>query len=221
MTAVDVLDELAALGITATAAGQKLFLTPGSKVPQELLAEVKTHKNELLELVTAPKSIDLPFPIGYGGLPAEEVAKAEFQNDRLGITDPVDRKLNVLIWFWCHYRDRGQADMMGQMKCAYWELRSADPSIQRLVSIDGQSLDGLLQRLRKGHEWLAKEPGLWLEASPEAAADRSYVKALAAWGELEEDARQEHCYQGCIWGEGEQCPSSGPIFCQACLRKLC
>ena len=54
MTAGDVLDELAALGITATASGQKLLLTPGSKVPQELLAEVKTHKNELLDLVTQP-----------------------------------------------------------------------------------------------------------------------------------------------------------------------
>ena len=54
MTAVDVLDELAALGITATASGEKLLLVPGSKVPQDLLAKVKTHKNELLELVNQP-----------------------------------------------------------------------------------------------------------------------------------------------------------------------
>ena len=51
MTAADVLDELASLGITATASGEKLLLVPGSKVPQELLVEVKEHKNELLELV--------------------------------------------------------------------------------------------------------------------------------------------------------------------------
>ncbi len=54
MTAVDVLDELTSLGITATASGQKLLLAPGSKVPQELLAEVKEHKSELLDLVTHP-----------------------------------------------------------------------------------------------------------------------------------------------------------------------
>ena len=54
MTATDVLDELASLGVTATAAGQKLLLTPGSKVPQDLLVEVKEHKNELLELVNQP-----------------------------------------------------------------------------------------------------------------------------------------------------------------------
>ena len=74
MTAVDVLDELASLGITTAAAGQKLLLTPGSKVPQELLVQVKQHKTELLELVSAPKPIDLPWPIGYGGCPSRGVS---------------------------------------------------------------------------------------------------------------------------------------------------
>ncbi len=54
MTATDVLDELTSLGVTATANGQNLLLEPGSKVPQELLAVVKEHKNELLDLVTQP-----------------------------------------------------------------------------------------------------------------------------------------------------------------------
>ena len=54
MTAADVLGELASLGITATAAGQKLLLAPGSKVPPSLLIEIKEHKNELLELVIQP-----------------------------------------------------------------------------------------------------------------------------------------------------------------------
>ena len=54
MTATDVLDELTSLGITATVSGQKLLLTPGSKVPQDLLVQIKEHKDELLELVTQP-----------------------------------------------------------------------------------------------------------------------------------------------------------------------
>ena len=107
MTAVDVLDELASLGITATASGQKLLLAPGSKVPQELLAEVKTHKTELLELVSTPK-IELPFTIGYGGLPSAQVEAAETVMDKWGVTDPVLRKYNILTWVRGCYQDRGE-----------------------------------------------------------------------------------------------------------------
>ena len=116
MTATDVLDELTSLGVTATANGQKLLLEPGSKVPQELLVEVKENKNELLVLVsTSDTSSTLlteptepPFPIGYGGLPRAQVEAAEAVMNRFGVTDPVLRKYNVLSWIRGHYQDRGE-----------------------------------------------------------------------------------------------------------------
>ena len=73
--------------------------------------------------------------IGYGGLPNAEVAKAERYNDRQGFTDPVDRKLNVLSWMWCYYRDRDDSEMVLQMKEQYHQLRHADASIQEICGI--------------------------------------------------------------------------------------
>ncbi len=51
MTAAEVLDRLTALGITAQTSGEKLLLEPGSKVPPDLLAEVRQHKADLLTLL--------------------------------------------------------------------------------------------------------------------------------------------------------------------------
>ena len=79
--------------------------------------------------------IDLPFPVGYGGLPAEEVEQAEANNDRLGITDPVERKLNVLSWMRCSYRDRGDTKMAQEMKEEYHLLSHTDPKIQDICGI--------------------------------------------------------------------------------------
>ena len=47
MDATEVLDKLSALGITARAAGEKLLLEPGSKVPADLMAEVREHKVDI------------------------------------------------------------------------------------------------------------------------------------------------------------------------------
>ena len=107
MTATDVLDELISLGVTATANGQKLLLEPGSKVPQDLLTEVKEHKSELLELVSTPET-ELPFPIGYVGLPTAQVEAAKVVMDKWGVTDPVFRKYNILTWVRGYYQDRGE-----------------------------------------------------------------------------------------------------------------
>ena len=45
---------LSTLGVVAKVVGTALRLSPASKVPPDLLAEVRTHKAELLALLTAP-----------------------------------------------------------------------------------------------------------------------------------------------------------------------
>ena len=109
MKPTDVLDRLTGLGVTAWATGQKVLLEPGSKVPPELLVEVRQNKAEIVvRLRRRTKLIDLPFPIGYGGLPLTQVEMAEAVMDKWGVTDLILRKYNVLSWVRSYYQDVGE-----------------------------------------------------------------------------------------------------------------
>ena len=120
--AVELLGQLRSCDISVSVDKDELVLRPASKVPPELLTEVRKHKHELVELLSSDHGyrrryrrciefVDLPWPVGYGGLPVDEVVKAEAQNDRLGVTDPVYRRLNVLSWMRCFYREKGEMEM--------------------------------------------------------------------------------------------------------------
>ena len=109
MKATDVLDRLTELGVTAWATGEQVLLEPGSKVPPDLLVEVRQNKAEIVaRLRRRTKLIDLPFPIGYGGLPLAQVEMAEAVMDKWGVTDPILRKYNVLSWVRGYYQDVGE-----------------------------------------------------------------------------------------------------------------
>lgn len=144
MTAEDVLTESRRLGIVLEAHGSTLrYRAPQGILTPELKDGLRQHKGEVLALLRRrTELIDLPWPVGYGGLPAEEVARAEATNDRLGVTDPVDRRLNVMMWLWSHYRDKGDLEMARQMREAYHELRHADPNIQAICGLCEYRGDG-------------------------------------------------------------------------------
>ena len=109
MKPTDVLDRLTGLGVTAWATGEKVLLEPGSKVPPELLVEVRQNKAEIIaSLQRRTELMDLPFPIGYGGLPFAQVEVAEMLMDKWGVTDPILRKYNVLSWVRGYYQDVGE-----------------------------------------------------------------------------------------------------------------
>ena len=106
MKATDVLDRLTELGVMAYATGEKLLLEPGSKVPSGLLVEVRQNKAEIIaRLQRRTELMDLPFPIGYGGLALAQVEMAEAVMDKWGVTDPILRKYNVLSWVRGYYQD--------------------------------------------------------------------------------------------------------------------
>ena len=105
MGVVEVLGQLAELGITPKASGNKLLLTPGSKVPIDLFAQVKKYKTEIIERLGSEISI----PSGYWELPKAQVEVAEAINEKFGITDPVHRRYNVLAWVRGYYQDRGES----------------------------------------------------------------------------------------------------------------
>ena len=105
-------------------------------LPDVLMESLRQHKDEVLaHLRRRTELVDLPFPLGYGGLPVEEVTKAKYQNDGLGVTDPVDRKLNVLSWLWQHYRASEDTGMAQEMRRAYHELRHADSTIKIICGL--------------------------------------------------------------------------------------
>jgi hypothetical protein len=101
---VEVLGQLAELGITPQASGNKLLLTPGSKVPVDLIAQVKKYKTEIIEHLGP----DTVLPTVNMGLPKAQVEAAETINEKFGITDPVHRRYNVLAWVRGYYQDRGE-----------------------------------------------------------------------------------------------------------------
>jgi len=52
MTAVEILDRLSDLGVSVRVVGDKVRVTPVSNVPEELLAQAKAHKQELIHELT-------------------------------------------------------------------------------------------------------------------------------------------------------------------------
>ena len=134
--AVGIFDRLVDMGISARVDGERLFLSPVDRVPPEMLAAVRENKTEIITRLQHRKElIDLPWPVGYGGLPESEVARAESHNDRLEITDPVNRRLNVLVWLRGYFQDARDSEMSMEMRQAYHELRHADPEIQGICGI--------------------------------------------------------------------------------------
>ena len=137
MRVAELLDRAKELGATFTLPGPgRLHVAAADPLPIDLVQELTDNKPKIIEYLSEHSGLmELPWPIGYGGLLADEVSKAENYNDRQSCTDPVDRKLNVLSWMWCYYREKGDVDMALRMKKEYHQLRHADPSIQEICGI--------------------------------------------------------------------------------------
>jgi hypothetical protein len=100
------------LGPRFCVAGDRVEVEGSSPLPPDLMARLRESKTEIRSYLETEgrktSSFDLPFPIGYGGLPKAQVEAAEVINNKLGINDPVVRKYNVLSWVRGHYVDLGQ-----------------------------------------------------------------------------------------------------------------
>lgn len=167
--------------------------------------------------VRQPGDIDLlPFPLGNGGLDPIQVEMVECHNTRLGVVDPVERRLNVLWWLHQYYQESGGTDLAAEVKAAYYQLRDGNPDVVALVRIGELSEETLLKRLRNGQKWL----GEYLHEVDGGAADREFGKALAAWSEMEAHLLQRHGYRGCIHGEAQRCPKDAVVSCDVCMKIL-
>lgn len=109
MSAPDLIREVQANGGAIWVEGERLELEVPDSFPETLIEELRDHKAEILAaLCHRADSASLPFPIGYGGLPAAQVEAAEAIMDKMGVTDPILRKYNILSWVRGFYQDRGK-----------------------------------------------------------------------------------------------------------------
>ncbi len=112
MKAVEtLLQQVHDLGASIRLAGGRIIVEGPSPLPGVLMEELRQQKAEVTAHLTAESqmvSFDLPFPIGYGGLPQAQVEACKAVTDRFGITDPIHRKYNVIAWVRGYYQDRGE-----------------------------------------------------------------------------------------------------------------
>ncbi|HZA22922.1 MAG TPA: hypothetical protein VFA32_10030 [Dehalococcoidia bacterium] len=143
---------------------------------------------------------------------------AERHNTRLGVVDPVERRLNVLFWLVQFYQESGDTEMASEVKAAYHSLRDASPDVVTLVRIGELSEEVLLDRLRNGQVWLTQEHEKWATDSPDAATDAAFQKAPDGWATMETYLREQHHFVGCIHCPDGHCPDGGleVVRCAAC-----
>ena len=74
---------------------------------------------------------EMPFPMGYKGLPIETVVAAEAYSDLIGIRDPIKRKIRVLSWMLDHLRN--ETPLGQEMPPFYWDVKKEK---HRLIHAD-------------------------------------------------------------------------------------
>ena len=72
----------------------------------------------------------------------------------------------------------------------------------------------LLQRLRRGQQWLSQRYDAYMDG---AECEGPFVASMVAWDTLERLLRRLYGYQGCI-SETGACDSGAPVWCAACAE---
>jgi hypothetical protein len=101
------------LGITLTPSAEGVVIEPASKTPPDLIDAIRANKPAVLRLLRAPNRVsllDLPFPVGFKGLPTEVAAAAEAWCDYLEFRDPIRRRIEVYSWVMDHWISRTMHD---------------------------------------------------------------------------------------------------------------
>jgi hypothetical protein len=93
MQAAEILDTFKRLGITAYVKGDKLVCEPGSKLPPELVPEIRQHKAEIMNLVCKRKA-----QVGDGRLPPLDRPPAT-ETELRRLIDYLDEPVAFAKWF--------------------------------------------------------------------------------------------------------------------------
>ena len=164
MTAAAILTRLRDLGVTAKPEGDMLRLRPGSRVPPELLAEVKVNKPALLALLAA-KDAPPAFPAA-----SPDQAEAERQ-DRAAIaaegapiaTAPVDLE-TLAAW---------EAELAELLAAAPAQTVTASERARVYFAAEAKRRLGLVRHDRQAAGLLM---GFWRRAEPGAAPATRFTR---------------------------------------------
>ena len=98
MNVAAVLDRLESQGVTITVTDDQVKLLPGSRVPSDLVEQLKHHKKEVVAFLRGSHTQSANPPVGddspglpadiCGGFPKAQVELATAINNKFGITDP-------------------------------------------------------------------------------------------------------------------------------------
>ncbi len=103
MEAQAILDRLYSLGIEVTISRDKLQLEPGSRVPEELVEELKSHKQDIILL---EKGYHLRYPGNQ--VTDQELTELEARVERDGYVLLWSNALNDFVAFYKTEADRGK-----------------------------------------------------------------------------------------------------------------
>ena len=88
-----------------------------------------------------------------------------------------------------------------------------DQSTGRLRDREPEIRD-LIKRLQAGHQWLLEQHRLWQTDDSTAASDSEFSRVWNGWWEFDDQLRDEHGFQGCVYGPAKKCPDGFP--CRGC-----
>ena len=81
-----------------------------------------------------------------------------------------------------------------------------------IKEVDSESV--LIARLRAGQTWLLDHHRRWQASDLTAASDSEFSRVWNGWWELDDQLRDEHGFQGCVYGPAGKCPDGFP--CRGC-----
>ena len=78
----------------------------------------------------------------------------------------------------------------------------------------------LLQRLRKGHQWLSEtQLRLLDERDVYEGMEERFLYGIDLWDNMDSLLRQLYGYKGCVMGSVGRCPDDSPISCRGCAGR--
>ena len=77
-----------------------------------------------------------------------------------------------------------------------------------------QDTEALLDRLRNGQTWLLDQHRRWQSGDTTAVDDAEFSRVWNGWWALDQQLRDQHGFQGCVFAPDGSCPKGFP--CQAC-----
>lgn len=230
MNATAILEKLTELGVSVELCGPDIICEPGSRIPDELRPEIREHKREIVGLLHR-RTYRRHF---CKGTPREtEEQELVRQVEENGIVLLWSRILKDFVAIYGTPADKAKvppgfiaysdkelrilfADDVpeGSLRRVH-EAKRAGADITGAWKETGDSLDALLDTLRKGSRWLQKQHAALYDA-PDSVDWDIYTRGLDKWDGMEATLRQAHGYTDCIFGPSKRCPEDAQPTCAAC-----